>query len=160
MILIKGLGLINPRTCGDRVIGTLLSGQNFTKIVKTNKTWQFEIRISLEFLDQKRTQIWIFIVLVASLLPYFGVKVGFRCISVHIWLSNQVLHCQVVVFTIFAILHGYYKLCQSQGSHKLSGLSTLVPFLWSYLTVKVGFGLISANIRLPDTVMYGEVGFL
>ena len=135
------------------------SGQNFLKTCK--KALFDNAAQSLEGkYDRKWTQIWIFIVLVASLLPYFGVKVGFRCISVHIWLSNQVLHCQVVVFTIFAILHGYYKLCQSQGSHKLSGLSTLVPFLWSYLTVKVGFGLISANIRLPDTVMYGEVDFL
>ena len=33
MILIESRGLINPRTCGDRVFGALFSGQNFTKIV-------------------------------------------------------------------------------------------------------------------------------
>ena len=65
------------------------SGQNFLKNCK--KALFDNAAQSLEGkYDRKWTQIWIFIVLVASLLPYFGVKVGFRCISVHIWLSNQV----------------------------------------------------------------------
>ena len=62
-----------------------------------------------------------------------------------------------VIGTVFTNLHNILpsiKLRQSQGPHRFSGLSSQEPLLVSYLTNKVGFGIISANIWLPDTVMY------
>ena len=61
---------------------------------------------------------------------------------------------------LFSKIVATTKLWQSQGPHRFSGLSTVEPLLVSYLTNKVGFGLISANIWLPDTVLYREVDFL
>ena len=96
--------------------------------------------------------------LVTSFGPYLHGKVEFVCISVHKYLAAKVSIAVVsLFFTVFTNLHNILpsiKLRQSHGPHRFSGLSSQEPLLVSYLTNKVGFGIISANIWLPETVMY------
>ena len=71
-------------------------------------------------------------------------------------------NCRMCFFAIFTSLHkisASTKLRQSRGPLRRPGLSGLVTLLGPYLSGKVGFGCISANIWLPDTVLHSEVDF-